>query len=130
MDHYQQVLLGDMPPPLRINVDGEAGTGKSWVILQGSIKLSQMASAVGKRDPVIRSAPTGVAAYNLLGRTLHSPFRLPIKGTEQDISTGTLKVLQTLFADCNYLIIDMKSMIDLKMLALIDARLREIFPLR
>jgi len=35
-----------------------------------------------------------------------------------------------LFTDYNYLIIDEKSMIDLKMLALIDAQLREIFPLR
>jgi hypothetical protein len=52
-----------------------------------------MALAVGKKDLVIQSAPTGVAVYNLLGRTLHSLFRLPIKGTGQDISTSTIKAL-------------------------------------
>ena len=95
MDHYRQVLLGDTPPPppLRINVDGEAGTGKSWVILQASTKLSQMALAAGKKDPVIQSAPIGVAVYNLLRRTLHSLFRLLVKGIGQDISTSTLKAL-------------------------------------
>jgi hypothetical protein len=46
------------------------------------------------------------------------------------MSTRTLKALQTLFADYHYLIVDEKSMIDLKMLALINARLREIFPAR
>ena len=45
-----------------------------------------------------------------------------------DLSTATLQSLQAMFWDCCFLMIDEKSMINLKMLSLIDDRLRVIFP--
>ena len=45
-----------------------------------------------------------------------------------DLSTATLQSLQAMFRDCRFLMIDEKSMIDLKMLSLIDDRLRVILP--
>ena len=51
-----------------------------------------------------------------------------MKGRTADLSTGTLQALQALFSTCRFLIIDEKSMIDLKMLSLIDPRLRAICP--
>ena len=32
ISHYQQILAGTNPPPLTINIDGTAGTGKSFLI--------------------------------------------------------------------------------------------------
>ena len=45
-----------------------------------------------------------------------------------DLSTATLQSLQALFQDVRFLMIDKKSMVDLKMLSLIDDHLWVIFP--
>ena len=81
----------------------------------------------GKQNSVFWSAPTGVAAYAITGKTLHSLLRLLIRGKMSDLSTATLQSLQALFRDCRFLMIDEKLMIDLKMLSLIDDRLQVIF---
>ena len=59
---------------------------------------------------------------------MHSLLRLPVKGKKSDLSVATLQSLQALFQDCKFLIIDEKSMIDIKTLSLIDDRLRAILP--
>ncbi|KAK8912380.1 ATP-dependent DNA helicase pfh1 [Metarhizium anisopliae] len=86
------------------------------------------------RDPVLRAAPTGIAAHNFHGRTLHSLFKVPVKippqGLSQKLSRSNLCSLQAVFKHCKYLIIDEKSMIGIKFLGLLDRRLREIFPAR
>jgi ATP-dependent DNA helicase PIF1 len=113
---------------LLLNVDGEAGTGKTFTLLKACAKVQEMATAAGKANPVLRAAPTGIAAFNIIGKTLHSLLRLPVKTKKTDLSPGTLQSLQASFSSCQFLIIDEKSMIDLKTLSLIDDRLRAIFP--
>lgn len=134
IDHYSDFLAGRNPPQLRVNLDGVAGTGKTYVLLQASKKLEEMAAMAGVRDPVLRAAPTGIAAHNFHGRTLHSLFKIPVKipqqGHSQKLSRSNLYSLQALFQHCKYLIIDEKSMIGMKLLGLLDQRLREIFPAR
>jgi ATP-dependent DNA helicase PIF1 len=63
-----------------------------------------------------------------MGKTLHSLLRLPVKGKMSDFSTATLQSLQALFRDVRFLMIDEKSIVDLKMCSLINDRLRVIFP--
>src|SRR3981189_361967 len=91
-----------------------------------------MATIAGRKDPVLRAAPTGIAAHNFHGRTLHSLFKIPVKilphGLSRKLSRANLCSLQALFKHCQYLIIDEKSMIGIKFLGLLDQRLREIFP--
>ncbi|KID59396.1 ATP-dependent DNA helicase PIF1, partial [Metarhizium hybridum] len=134
VDHYCDFLAGRNPPQLRVNLDGVAGTGKTYVLLQASKRLEDMAAIAGVRDPVLRAAPTGIAAHNFHGRTLHSLFKIPVKtlpqGFSQKLSRSNLCSLQALFKHCKYLIIDEKSMIGIKFLGLLDHRLREIFPAR
>ena len=91
-------------------------------------RLQELAERSGKGNPVVRAAPTGVAAFNIVGRTLHSLFRLPVKQKATDLSTATVQSLQAQFRDIRFVIIDEKSMIDLKTLSIIDDRLRQIFP--
>ncbi|OXV12227.1 hypothetical protein Egran_00012 [Elaphomyces granulatus] len=77
--HYRSVLAGENTSQLLINLDGRAGTGKSHVIMLISATLDRMAQSAGiDKPPVVRAAPTGVAAYGISGRTLHSMFRLPV----------------------------------------------------
>ena len=72
VDHYRMTLADENPPPLRINIDGTAGTGKSYLIDALSKALTEMALERGKRSPIMRVAPTGIAAFNIHG--LYSPF--------------------------------------------------------
>ena len=56
--HYKKVLRGEEVAPLRFNIDGPAGTGKSYVIDLISDHLNVLADRAGRRNPVVRSAPT------------------------------------------------------------------------
>jgi ATP-dependent DNA helicase PIF1 len=134
VDHYSDYLAGRNPPQLRVNLDGVAGTGKTYVLLQASKKVEEMATLAGRKDPVLRAAPTGIAAHNFHGHTLHSLFKIPVKTAPQGLSRKLSRAnrcsLQALFKHCQYLLIDEKSMIGIKFLGLLDQRLREIFPAR
>lgn len=132
LGHYLQSRStpNSPPSPLRIQVDGGGGTGKSYLIKVLSSHLQQ--AALGAKSPVIRAAPTGVASNQINGQTLHSLLRLPINNQYKPLSETptTLNALQRRFNGVHYLIIDEKSMLGLKALAWTDARLREIFPQR
>lgn len=127
-DQYIAELASYGPRQLLLNVDGAAGTGKTFVLLKICARLQELARQAREANPVFRGAPTGVAAFNIVGRTLHSLFRLPVKQKTADLSPATLQSLQAQFQNVKFLIIDEKSMIDLKMLSIIDDRLRLIFP--
>ena len=130
IDQYRQILAGEAPEQLFLHVDGSAGTGKSYLIDMISTHLFEMARNAGRGDPVLRGAPTGVAAFNIQGRTLHSLLYLPVRKGYSPLGSSSLLALQTVWRDCRFLIIDEKSMLGLKQLHWIDARLREIFPHR
>ena len=116
-------------PPLGLNGDGMAGTGKSYLIDLISRHLLRSAMEAGLPDPVQRCAPTGVAAYNIKGRTLHALLKLPVRKEFDKLHDISLATLQAKLKYCLFLIIDEKSMIGLLQLAWIDKRLRQIFPL-
>ena len=123
VNHYDQEISPRGCPPqplLLLNVDGVAGTGKTFTLLKACARIQEMATAAGKGNPVFRAAPTGIAAFNIIGKTLHSLLRLPVKTKKTDLSPGTLQSLQVSFSSCWFLIIDKKSMIDLKTLSLIN----------
>jgi hypothetical protein len=65
--------------PLLAHVDGKAGTGKTTVIMSMCAEVDRLASELGLLSPIFRAAPTGVAACNFGGSTLHSLLRLPVK---------------------------------------------------
>lgn len=119
---------GPLPRPLLLNVDGVAGSGKTFALLKACARLQELATDALRLNPVFRAAPTGVAAFNFIGKTIHGLLRLPVKGKSADLATASLQALQAHFQACRFLIIDEKSMIDLKMLSLIDTRLRTIYP--
>jgi ATP-dependent DNA helicase PIF1 len=126
VNHYHMTLAGENPPPLRINIDGTAGTGKSYLIDAISKALTEMALERGKRSPIMRVAPTGIAAFNIHGSTLHSALSLPVRGNVK-LNAQQLLILQGRLASIKYIILDEKSMVGRKLFSKIDSRLREGF---
>ncbi len=122
VDQYSQELAWDRPTPsqLLLNVDSVARSRKTFTLLKTCARIQELAREAGKQNPVFRAAPTGIAVFNIIGKTLHSLLRLPVKGKKSDLSVATLQALQSLFQDCRFLIIDEKSIIDIKTLSLID----------
>jgi hypothetical protein len=123
--HYGDVLDGGTPEPLLVQVDGRGSTGKSHVIHLFSSKLDELAASKGHLSVVVRCAPTGVAANNINGYTLHSLLRLPISKSQElePLVNGALTSLQNKLRQFRYLVLDEKSMISLRQLAFIDQRL-------
>ena len=107
--------------PLRIIVSGTAGTGKSYLIHCLRLLL---------KDKVRVAAPTGVAAFNIDGHTLHSLLSLPTKGDFKDLQGEQLHQIQQSLATMEYLIIDEMSMVGRKIFGQVDRRLRQAFPQR
>ena len=117
----RQHFESDGSPPLRLIVSGTAGTGKSFLINCLRLLLN---------DKLRVAAPTGVAAFNVDGGTLHSLLSLPTKGEFKELEGERLHKFQQSLADMKYLIIDEMSMVGRKMFGQVDKRLRQVFPHR
>lgn len=96
-------------------VTGRAGTGKSTL-------LQHLAWHTSKQIAVC--APTGVAALNVEGQTIHSLFKLPlgiIGAHDEDQSDATRKLLNAI----DTLVIDEISMVNADVMDAIDRALRK-----
>ncbi|CAN5362819.1 hypothetical protein BH10ACT7_BH10ACT7_16040 [soil metagenome] len=98
-----------------IFVTGRAGTGKSTL-------LNHLSENTSKQ--VVISAPTGVAALNVGGQTIHSLFRLPI-GVIADHDIEQSAPLRKLLTTIDTLVIDEVSMVNADLLDAIDRSLRQ-----
>lgn len=123
--------LHNHPPTLRINVDGTAGTGKTFLIWAISHALRELfADENNEKDPVVRLAPTGISAFGIRGWTVNFGLGIPVKeGSEFVQLTGNrLQRHQTRWAHVKLLILDEKSMVGRAQTGRCDRRLRQAFP--
>ncbi|KAF4612702.1 hypothetical protein D9613_011752 [Agrocybe pediades] len=113
--HLDETLKGREPPPLRLIIYGEGGTGKS-AIVECITKAFEERNAAGL---LLKAAYTGIAASHINGKTLHTLGRIPINSkVEQGISPETRAFLEAVFSVPRYLIIDEYSMLAKMFLAL------------
>ncbi|HEY5224198.1 MAG TPA: AAA family ATPase [Microbacteriaceae bacterium] len=96
-------------------VTGRAGTGKSTL-------LNHLAWNTEKQ--LVIAAPTGVAALNVGGQTIHSLFRLPI-GVIADHAIEQSAELRKLLNTIDTLMIDEVSMVNADLMDTIDRALRQ-----
>ena len=75
--NYARLILED-PPRRVIFLTGKAGTGKSTFLKYIINKLNQDNEKSEIQRPYVVLAPTGVAAVNVHGQTIHSFFKLPL----------------------------------------------------
>jgi ATP-dependent DNA helicase PIF1 len=127
--HYNDTLDFGLVEQLLLHVDGEGGTGKTTVVLSMCYELENTADEHALSSPVLRAAPTGVAAHNIMGKTLHSLFKLPVKKSDfQPLAKAAIKSMQAQWKGVKYLVIDKKSMVSLKTLSWVHRRCLEIWP--
>ena len=118
--------------PLCMFMSGVGGTGKSFLIHTIRAMVNDMWKDKPESVRCALAAPTGLAAFNIDGVTVHRLFQLPI---EHDSKTSTylalpkesLKVMRNGFKHLKLIIIDEISMLSSLSLAYIHLRLQELF---
>lgn len=96
-------------------VTGRAGTGKSTL-------LNHLNWNTGKQ--IVICAPTGVAALNVGGQTIHSLFRLPI-GVIADHEIDQNDAVRKLLNAMDTLVVDEVSMVNADLMDAMDRSLRQ-----
>ncbi|XP_070517894.1 uncharacterized protein [Cardiocondyla obscurior] len=111
---------------LRLYVSGEGESGKSFLIKTIKCWIKQNLN----KDTAL-TAPTGIAAFNIDGLTVHRLLQLPVERGQtpkyKPLSTHVLKVLRTELKNVVLFIINEVSMISNLTLWYIHLRLTEIF---
>ena len=116
--------------PMRMFVSGVGGTGKSFLIEA----IKALVISIWPSDTLVCAVavPTGLAAFNVGGTTIHRLFQLPIEHTAKTANYWSLpktsqKVMKSTLCDVKLFIIDEISMVSSLNLAYIHMRLEELF---
>ncbi|XP_065942635.1 uncharacterized protein [Magallana gigas] len=118
--------------PLYVFLTGGAGVGKSVVtraLYQGLLKFySHQLNESPDTFHVLLCAPTGKAAHNINGATIHSSFCIPVgQGfAYKPLDMQQLNTLRTKYMHLKVLIIDEVSMVGQNMFNFVNLRLQEI----
>ena len=113
-------------------VSGVGGTGKSFLIKTVRALVSKLWEEETRSTLCAVTAPTGLAAFNVGGVTIHRLLQLPIEHEGRGagywkLAKETLKIMRTSLSKLKLLIIDEVSMVSSLNLAYIHLRLDEIF---
>ena len=103
--HLDRTLAGQQPPPLRMLITGEGGTGKSKVIQS----CTEYFRSKGVHRMLMKCAYTGIAASLIEGKTCHAAAM--ISRNNGTMSAVTKAKLQKTWRAVEYLIIDEFSML-------------------
>lgn len=104
----------DQPQPFHIFLSGGAGVGKSHcihTIYQTALRELRKPGDNPDTPAVVLTTPTGKAAVNIGGNTLHSAFHLPFKQRGSHLgyhkpSINTLNSMRATYCRIKILIID------------------------
>lgn len=108
--------------PMRATIMGSAGTGKSFVI---NTIISMVRRLTGSNDTVQVGAPSGAAAFNVQGSTIHNLLGVRVTNPEKDLTENTKSRLLEQLERLLVLVIDERSMISSKVLAAAERNTRE-----
>lgn len=130
---YVTAKLSKTKMPLRLFISGVGGTGKSYLI--NTIKQYCRRELEEDEDSpsVIVVAPTGIAAFNVNGSTIHRTFHIPVArsgaASYTPMSEDKLKMVRNQLRSLKLIIVDEISMVSNVLLEMIEQRLTETFNL-
>ncbi|KAN0067963.1 hypothetical protein V8E54_013891 [Elaphomyces granulatus] len=104
VDHYRQELADLDPCQLLLNVDGVAGSGKTYTIMQISVMLQEIAGQHDRENPLQQAAPTGLpvkTAFKELPPTSLTAFQRLFRDTRFPLLIPRLKLLPVVFCTIN-----------------------------
>ena len=120
-------ILHNTDDQLLLFVTGGAGVGKSFLI---RLIKEMLIRTQQTHSPVLLTAPTGIAAYNIGGVTVHSAFCLPVEHHKTanyvPLKSEKLKQFRVKFKDIAYVIIDEISMLSCQNFAFLHNRMCNI----
>jgi len=121
----------EVTAPFYLFCTGGAGVGKSHLIhaiVQMAIRELRQAGDNPDSVVVLLTAPTGTAAYNIGGVTLHSAFLMAASGKSRSdvLSAEKLSTLRNKFCSLQLIIIDEISMVGANLLKRVHERLASI----
>jgi len=108
--------------PIRATVMGCGGTGKSYII--NSI-LTIIRQITRSNATLMVGAPSGTAAFNVQGSTLHHLLGINVARPEDNITQKVQEKLQSQFRNVLCLIIDERSMLSSKVLGAAERNIRK-----
>jgi hypothetical protein len=108
--------------PLRAIVMGCGGTGKSFTI---NIIISIVQKMMQQNDTIQVGAPTGAAAFNVQGSTLHRLLGINVSHPEESLHETTKEQLKSRLSNLLCLMIDEQSMLSSIILAVTKRNVRE-----
>ncbi|OXA51126.1 ATP-dependent DNA helicase PIF1 [Folsomia candida] len=129
-DLIQQCLDDQGRVQLKLFITGAGGTGKSFLIslLTNLIRIKEGGPGL---DGVVLAAPTGVAALNINGQTLHRTFHLAVEAGSvphyAKLGAQMLQRMREKFRNVEWIILDEVSMISYEVFRQIDHRLCDCF---
>ncbi|CAB3987819.1 ATP-dependent DNA helicase PIF1 [Paramuricea clavata] len=118
--------------PLRLFLTGGAGVGKSTVTNALYEALTRYLNSQPENDPddvsVVKVAPTGKAAFNIRGNTLHPAFKIPAnRGFNYcTLDRDRLNTIRSKLHKMKVVFIDEISMVGSGMFNFLDLRLQQI----
>lgn len=126
MSHFSNTSIDT--GPFHYFISGGAGSGKSFILNMIVAYLQLFTSIQPGVSPVVVCAPTGTAARNVRGSTIHSLLKIPVNNflEYEPLSQFLLSKLQRQFQPFATIIIDEISMVSAAMLTYISRRLSEI----
>ena len=136
LTHQQQHEAGTCKclalKPLQMFISGVGGTGKSFLIQTIQAKVAEIWKDQTSGPTCVVAAPTGLAAFNIGGVTVHRLFQLPIEHEGKTAQYWSLpkasqKMMRTALRDLKLVIIDEVSMLSSLNLAYMHLRLEEVF---
>ena len=112
-------------------MSGPGGVGKSHVISlihNDTIKLLRLSGQIKPEDvTVLLTAPTGVAAFNIEGMTLHTALLLDTSHTSHHpLAQEKLNSLRSRLSNLQLLIVDKVSIVGSNMLLQVHKRLQQL----
>jgi hypothetical protein len=107
--------------PLMMTINGPGGSGKS-VLIQTIIAVLRTQFCTNKVALV--AAPTGSAAFNVNGETLHRLVSIGISKNEEPLSDAKKKILLERFSDLLCLIIDERSLLSATTISKAETRIK------
>ncbi|VDI56035.1 Hypothetical predicted protein [Mytilus galloprovincialis] len=122
---------GKTPEPLHLFITGGAGTGKSHLIKCIQYEATRILAQTSENPDdltVLLTAPTGTAAFNIHGLTIHSALGIfkTLSPDHATLSEDKINSLRTKLENLQILIIDEISMVNKKLLFFVHERLRQV----